>query len=380
MSKERRRILQPKRLLVWRAMLKEANYPDTDVVDDTIKGTDLVGEAPATAIFNIKFRPAKRTVEDLVSCAPAVREAIIQSVRSQGQDVDAEVLRQRQAEVDKGWATGPIDVKHLPPNSLVSRRFGLVQPNKTRLIDDLSASGINDTVQAEETPTGRQFRIFLNTLTDYAYGDHPPLLPPMCITALENFTWMLENAGPRTVSVDGQKPMYIFTDACYNPHDDWVCGIGGMLFNHKGQLLAGFSHRLEACERAQLGEGSSDTIIMAAEFVAVSCAILAWQGRLRNVPLVLFIDNNACRDVLISAKGRSPLMRKLLAHYLKNEHKVVYTPWVARVPSPSNCSDAPSRRKFAHLTWKNQSVACTDVKAALEAVLECLQTETVKLG
>ena len=174
--------------------------------------------------------------------------------------------------------------------------------------------------------------------------------------------------------------MYIFTDACYNPHDDWVCGIGGMLFNHKGQLLAGFSHKLEACERAQLGEGSSETIIMAAEFVAVSCAILAWQSRLRNVPLILFIDNNACRDVLISAKGRSPLMRKLLALYLKIEHKVGFTPWVARVPSPSNCSDAPSRRKFAHLTWKNQSVACTDVKAALEAALECLQTDTVKMG
>ena len=223
---------------------------------------------------------------------------------------------------------------------------------------------------------GRQFRIFLNTLTDYAYGDHPPVLPPVCITALENFTWMLENAGPRTVSVDGQKPMYIFTDACYNPHDDWVCGIGGMLFNHKGQLLAGFSHKLEAYERAQLGEGSSETIIMAAEFVAVSCAILAWQSRLRNVPLILFIDNNACRDVLISAKGRSPLMRKLLARYLKIEHIVGFTPWVARVPS----SDAPSRRKFAHLTWKNQSIACTDVKAALEAALECLQTDTVKMG
>ena len=78
-----------------------------------------------------------------------------------------------------------------------------------------------------------------------------------------------------------------------------------MLFNHKDQLLAGFSYKLEAYERAQLGEGSSETIIVAAEFVAVSCAILAWQSRLRNVPLILFIDNNACRDVLISAKGRS---------------------------------------------------------------------------
>ena len=153
MSKERQRILQPKRLLVWQAMLKEAGYADVGVVEETIKGTDLVGEALATGIFNTKFRPAKRTVEDLASCAPVVREAVLQSVRSQGKEVDAEVLRQTQAEVDKGWATGPIEVKRLPPNSIVSRRFGLVQPNKTRLIDDLSASGINDTVQAEETPT-----------------------------------------------------------------------------------------------------------------------------------------------------------------------------------------------------------------------------------
>ena len=63
----------------------------------------------------------------------------------------------------------------------------------------------------------------------------------------------------------------------------------------------------------------------------------------KNVPLVLFIDNNACRNVLISAKGRLPLMRKLLAHCLRLEHKVEYTPCVVRVPSPSNCADAPSK-------------------------------------
>ena len=569
MSAERRKILKPKRLLLWQAMLKEAKYADLGVVDETIKGTDLVGEAPATGIFNTKFRPAKRTVEDLSACAPAIREAILKSVRSQGEEVDAEVLRQTRAEVDKGWATGPINVEHLPPGSIISRRFGLVQPNKTRLIDDLSASGINDTVQAEETPTphtvdvaagmitsamrhlpgqqhkgraydlvsayrqlavsdesrwasyvalwdhqkrdvsvfalhalpfgatrsvfaflrviqsvwhlgafflwliwscyyddlisisnaehvdithrtidafftllgweyakdgsksqayseafsalgvcfvlsemhlgrvmisntekriqqllgavreflakglmtvpealklrgqlqfacgqvlGRQFRIFLSAITDYAYGDSRPIIPPGCITALENFSWMLENAKPRTISVNNQKPLYLFTDACYNPHDDWVCGIGGMLFNHNGQLLAGFSHRLESYERAQLGEGSSDTIIMAAEFVAVSCAVIAWQKHLENVPLVLFIDNNSCRDVLISSKGRSPLMRKLLAHYLKSEHRLGFTPWVARVPSPSNCSDAPSKPLsaqilFTFLGW-GSFVAC----------------------
>ena len=577
MSTERRKILQPKRLLLWQAMLREANYADPGVVNETIKGTDLVGEAPPTGVFNTKFRPAKRTVENLASCAPAIREAILNSIRSQGEEVDAEVLRQTKAEVDKGWATGPIKVEHLPPGSIISRRFGLVQPNKTRLIDDLSASGINDTVQAEETPTphtvdvaagmiasamrhlpgkqhkgraydlvsayrqlavsdesrwasyvalwdhekrdvavfalhalpfgasrsvfsflrvihsvwylgtfflwlvwscyyddlisisnsdhvdlthrtidafftllgwvyakdgaksqayseafsalgvcfelsemhlgrvlisntekriqqllesvrgflakghmtvaealklrgqlqfasgqvmGRQFRIFLSAISDFAYGDSHPRIPPGCITALENFVWMLENAKPRAINIEKQKPLFLFTDACYNPNGDWVCGIGGMLFNHKGQLLAGFSHGLEAGDRAQLGEGSSDTIIMAAEFVAVSCAVIAWQKLLVNTPLVIFIDNNSCRDVLISSKGRSPLMRKLLAHYLKVEHMLGFTPWIARVPSPSNCSDAPSRRKFAHLTWKNKSITCTDVGKALASVLE----------
>ena len=77
-----------------------------------------------------------------------------------------------------------------------------------------------------------------------------------------------------------------------------------------------------------LGEGSSDTIIMAAEFVAVVCAVSAWQDRLMGVPWVLCIDNNACRNVLILAKGRSSLMRSS-SHDLKVEHKVGCAPWVA---------------------------------------------------
>lgn len=41
---------------------------------------------------------------------------------------------------------------HLPEGAVLSRRFGLKQPNKVRLIDDLSASSINKTVQCNETP------------------------------------------------------------------------------------------------------------------------------------------------------------------------------------------------------------------------------------
>ena len=549
MSEKRRRILQPKRLLVWEAMLKEANYSDMGVVEETIRGTDLVGEAPATGVFNSKFRPARRTIDNLKECAPAEREAVLQSVKSQGKDTDEAVLEQTLAEVSKGWASGPLDLCQLPPHAVISRRFGLVQPGKIRLIDDLSASGINDTVQAEEFPTphavdvaagmcaatmrqlhgrphkgraydlasayrqlavsdatswasfvaiwdhmakgvsvfelhalpfgasrsvfsflramhsvwhlgsfhlwliwscyyddlisiaesehsdfthrtidafftllgwayakegkkcqaysesfsalgvcfviadmhlgrivicntekriqqlreaikgylargsmsvteamklrgqmqfasgqilGRQFKSCLTALADYTYSSQAPILSPSCISALEEFKWMLEHATPREIRYNNQQPMFLFTDACYNPGNAWRCGIGAMLFNHLGHLVCGFSHQLSDHACSKLGADSQETIIMAAEFIAVSCAVETWKMRIANVPLILFIDNNSRRDVLISAKGRSPLMRKLLKHYLRVEYLTGFLPWIARVPSPSNCADDPS--------------------------------------
>ena len=40
----------------------------------------------------------------------------------------------------------------LPEGAVISKRFGLKQPNKIRLIDDLSGSFVNQTVQCAESP------------------------------------------------------------------------------------------------------------------------------------------------------------------------------------------------------------------------------------
>ena len=40
------RILQPKRLLLWREILAELGYPDIGVIDERVTGTELVGEVP----------------------------------------------------------------------------------------------------------------------------------------------------------------------------------------------------------------------------------------------------------------------------------------------------------------------------------------------
>ena len=75
------------------------------------------------------------------------------SVRSSGDDeVDTTVFQKTLEERDAGWLRGPIPFQELTHGCVLSRRFGLKQPNKIRLIDDLSKSNINSTVQTPEAP------------------------------------------------------------------------------------------------------------------------------------------------------------------------------------------------------------------------------------
>ena len=141
-------ILEPKRILLWKEMLEAASYPDMGRVDEVLNGTSLIGEVEVTGIFESKFKPAEITVEELKEVACHDRLSVFNSARSSGDDeVDKIVWEKTQEEVNCGWAVGPVPYNELPSHAVLSRRFGLRQPNKIRLIDDLSGSSINATVQ-----------------------------------------------------------------------------------------------------------------------------------------------------------------------------------------------------------------------------------------
>ena len=100
------------------------------------------------------------------------------------------------------------------------------------------------------------------------------------------------NGRPRLVQVNKQQTWYVFTDASYSKDDPVLpCGVGGLLFDDKGVLVAGFSHALSSDVRKLLGEINKDTIIMEAEFVAVLLAFRLWGKRVAHSPVVAFIDN-----------------------------------------------------------------------------------------
>ena len=66
-----RKILAPKRLLLWKESLQELNYPDLGVFDEMVGGTHLVGEIPQCGMFEKKFKSADLAVEQLRSMSKA---------------------------------------------------------------------------------------------------------------------------------------------------------------------------------------------------------------------------------------------------------------------------------------------------------------------
>ncbi|CAE7037193.1 unnamed protein product [Symbiodinium sp. CCMP2592] len=148
---------------------------------------------------------------------------------------------------------------------------------------------------------GRLAKVCLKHLTDFAYGDLPP-------------------------HVMRQEPMFVFTDACFEPSaSDWKCGIGGVLFNHRGDLIGSFSHSLSARHQDLLGAQVQKTIIFPAELLALICGMRLWLSALKGRPTVFFVDNNCARDVCISGSGRAAVIKALLRVLLKDEERNVIT-------------------------------------------------------
>ena len=153
-STHAQKILAPKRIALWKALLERYEYPDLGVVDELCVGTKLTGPIPPVPMFERSFKPATLTEGELRAGAKASREAVVHSVRGSGDDfIDFEVYRKTCEERASGWLRGPYRMDQLPQDAVVSRRFGLKQGAKVRLIDDFSGSSVNMTTQVETTPS-----------------------------------------------------------------------------------------------------------------------------------------------------------------------------------------------------------------------------------
>ena len=144
-------VVQSKRLLLWESLLSAVKYPDMGVIAEMKSGVQLTGEAEITGLFKPIFKPRIAATNYVRNHSREFRETVLSSTISQGH-LDATVLQKTLDERDKGWLVGPIHLDDIPHDALISRRFGVTQGEKVRLIDDFSQSGVNLAVQSYESP------------------------------------------------------------------------------------------------------------------------------------------------------------------------------------------------------------------------------------
>ncbi|OLP80428.1 hypothetical protein AK812_SmicGene39165 [Symbiodinium microadriaticum] len=153
MAPHRRKILDSKRILLFKEMLEEIKYDDIEVVQEIIEGATLTGDIQVTGVLDAKFKPARIDVSELMEISEQVKQQIRDRTVSCGNsETDALLWSKTLEEVDKGHLEGPLEFESVPEDCLISSRFPIMQGDKLRPIDNYSSSLINDTVTVSEKP------------------------------------------------------------------------------------------------------------------------------------------------------------------------------------------------------------------------------------
>ena len=166
-----REAISGKRLLVIREILESISYEDCDALRFRSEGSPLAGPVPPCDLFEEQFKPCLLTLKQLESGAARRNEMIRAMTKSSG-DVERDewVYSETCLEVAKGWAVGPLDWDSLPERSVISRRFGLQQGEKLRLIDDFSCSGVNDSCTVQHKVDLHMVDTFASFLRSFFKG------------------------------------------------------------------------------------------------------------------------------------------------------------------------------------------------------------------
>ena len=78
------------------------------------------------------------------------------------------------------------------------------------------------------------------------------------------------------------------------------------------------------------------------EHFAVVCVRRVWMPYLNHARVLLFVDHSCVRAACVSGTSKDPIWRSLLIELERADSEAMMG-WIARVPSPSNPADAPSR-------------------------------------
>ena len=137
-------VTKSKQSLILQQLLDRYHYPDTRIGQELREGFPLTGWLQPSGIWPTLPQPPTLTVDQLLTNAHAITGASLRKVQAAPMDDNKDAIWQAtQDEVANGWLRMQ-PVQPAPhPQPVVSTRFGVVQKNKIRPIDNFRASHVN---------------------------------------------------------------------------------------------------------------------------------------------------------------------------------------------------------------------------------------------
>jgi hypothetical protein len=173
---------------------------------------------------------------------------------------------------------------------------------------------------------------------------HPPLL-----FALLELLYAVKNTPPRVISfLNTERPTVVFTDGAVERGGDLVT-CGAVLFSPRLSAPSFFGIEVPFQVRRGWMLHGTTHVVAQAELLPLVLARETWKHLLGNAWVLYFIDNESVKAALVKGNTAAVASFELLSCAARQDMEAKSMSWYARVPSPSNCADGPSRLDFTEM-------------------------------
>ena len=222
--------------------------------------------------------------------------------------------------------------------------------------------------------SGRAPKRLMRRITEYVTA--PKHVQGRCRPAVKNSLLQLQEyvseSRPRTLRASSSETVYLFTDASQEGEAGLNMGLGAVLYNQQGSVLAWFGIALPQ-ETAKVLLSGKQKVINELESLAVVLSFVLCEALILGRHVMCYLDNEAARVTLLKMTSESDYL-SLLAHACSlMEEELGLFAFYARVPSKSNVADVPSRFDFRGLP-PDKRIADAEVIRQLQAVVSNLQS------
>ena len=207
---------------------------------------------------------------------------------------------------------------------------------------------------AEGQLFGRVTRKLISELGRYIHS--PPMDMTLVKSVVDSMSVVMNRilkARARTVDTSSSEVFFLFTDACFTD-EDREGGLGAVLFNPSGTIEKWFGCKVQREVCSSISSEGQKQIIGELETLAVLVALKLWRRLLCSKHLMVFIDNEGCRYLILKGSAGNKNLSKLVHQIARCEEEESLFVWYARVPSECNIADPPSRGKSHQLLHEAQ--------------------------